>query len=229
MSYQDEPRHLLVRARGDQSPLYMSDAGHYADPDDFARTVPVDGPDLALPRDLLHGLVSWSTARPPAGFASRPPLRKHVKKGLELAQLLAKHLGPGWVVRYWDERHGSAKFVCWGCQRLHWTLDAHGSPPHPLHMVVEGEYAWGPLRAEGFGDFVPDDPAAALGLSDDLVDDLYKWSADFNANMDLYVQERDEERNDACRRELYRRGEELTERVARELAPGRTVRYGGLA
>ncbi|MGW2599926.1 hypothetical protein [Streptomyces klenkii] len=229
MSYQDKPRHLLVRARGEQSPLYVSDAGFYADSEDFTSSVLVDEPDLGLPGDLLRGLVSWSTSRPPVGFASRPPLRKHAKKGLELAQALAKHLGPGWVVRYWDERHGSAKFVCWGCQRLHWTLDAHDSPPHPLHMVVEGEYEWGPLRAEGFGDFVPDDPAAALGLSDDLVDDLYKWSADFNANMELYVRERDEERNDACRRELYRRGEELTERVARELAPGRTVRYGGLA
>ncbi|WP_367139464.1 MULTISPECIES: hypothetical protein [Streptomyces] len=229
MSYQDEPRHLLVRARGDRSPLYAPDAGFYVDPEDFTSSVLVNEPDLGLPGDLVHGLVSWSTARPPAGFTSRPPLRKHVKKGLELAQALAKHLGPGWVVRYWDERHGSAKFVCWGCQRLHWTLDAHDSPPRPLHVVVEGEYEWGPLRAEGFGDFVPDDPAAALGLSDDLVGDLYKWSADFNANMELYVRERDEERNDACRRELYRRGEELAKRVARELAPGRTVRYGGLA
>ncbi|WP_116210850.1 hypothetical protein [Streptomyces olivoreticuli] len=229
MSHQDEPRHLLVRARGDRSPLYTSDAGFYADPDDFTSGVPVDDPGLGLSGDLAHGLVSWSTARPLGGFASRPPLRKHVKKGLELVQTLAKHLGPTWVVRYWDEQHGSAKFVCWGCQRLHWTLDAHGNPPHPLHMVVEGEYKWGPLRAEGFGDFMPDDPAAALGLSDDLVDDLYKWSADFDANMNLYLEERDGEKDDARRRELDRRGEELTERVARELAPGRTVRYGGLA
>ncbi|MEV6669773.1 hypothetical protein [Streptomyces sp. NPDC051162] len=229
MNHQDEPRRLLVRARGDRSPLYTSDAGSYADPDGFTIGVPVDDPGLGLPGDLAYSLISWSTTRPPEGFTSRPPLRKHVKKGLELAQTLAKHLGPTWVVRYWDERHGSAKFVCWGCQRLHWTLDAHGSPPHPLHIVVEGEYKWGPLRAEGFGDFMPDDPAAALGLSDDLVDDLYKWSADFNANVDLYVQERDEDRDDARRRVLDQQGQELTERVARELAPGRSVRYGGLA
>ncbi|MEU3751305.1 hypothetical protein AB0H17_00870 [Streptomyces olivoreticuli] len=229
MSHQDEPRHLLVRARGDRSPLYASYAGFHADPDDFTSGVPVDDPSLKLPGGLAHGLISWSTARPPEGFASRPPLRKHVKKGVELARTLAKHLGPTWVVRYWDEQHGSAKFMCWGCQSLHWTLDAHGSPPHPLHIVVEGEYKWGPLRAEGFGDFAPDDPAAALGLSSDLVDDLRKWSADFDANMNLYLEERDEEKDDARRRELERRGEELTERVARELAPGRTVKYGGLA
>ncbi|MBB5118718.1 hypothetical protein AF335_06195 [Streptomyces eurocidicus] len=229
MSHQDEPRHLLVRARGDRSPLYTSDAGFYGDPDGFTTGVPIDDPDLSFPGGLAHGLATWSAARPPGGFTSRPELRKHVEKGLELAQALAKHLGPVWVVRYWDEKHGTMKFVCWGCQRLHWTLDAHGSPPHPVHIIVEGEYKWGPLRAEGFGDFAPDDPAAALGLSDDLIDDLYKWSADFDASMNLYLEERDPERDDVRRRELDHRGEKLTERIARELTPGRTVTYGGLA
>lgn len=219
-----------MRAQGARSPLHELYAGLSEEGGDhYTSSVPVDDPDVDLPEDLARGLVSWSTARPPGGFASRPPLRKHVKQGLTLAQAVAKHLGPAWVVRYWDEQHHAAKFACWGCQRLHWTLDAHGDPPHPLHIVVEGEYKWFPLRAEGFGDFAPDDPAAALGLSDELIDDLHGWSADFDANMELYLKERDEDRDDARRRELDRRGEELAERVARELGPGRTVTYAGLA
>ncbi|MEV7130136.1 hypothetical protein [Streptomyces sp. NPDC093260] len=153
-----------------------------------------------------------------------------MKQGLEAARSLARHLGPLWVVRYWDEGHGAAKFVCWGCDRLHWALDAHGTPPHhPLSITVVGEYKWPPLRAEGFGDFAADDPAAALGLSGELVADLYAWAADFDAGMELWLKDRDDEADDARREELDRRGRALTERVARELAPGRTVTYGGLA
>ncbi|ARF53503.1 hypothetical protein [Streptomyces gilvosporeus] len=229
MNHDDERRHLLVRAQGDRSPLYELYAGLSADGGDFTSSVPADDPDVDLADDVARGLVSWSTARPPGGFASRPQLRQHVEQGLTLAQAVAKHLGPAWVVRYWDEQHQAAQFVCWGCQRLDRTLDAHGDPPHPLRIVVVGEYKWFPLRAEGFGDFAPDDPAAALGLSDELIGDLYGWSADFDANMELYLKERDEDRDDARRRELARRGEELAERVARELGPGRTVTYAGLA
>ncbi|MFI6765403.1 hypothetical protein [Streptomyces sp. NPDC050355] len=43
------------------------------------------------------------------------------------------------------------------------------------------------------------------------------------------MKERDEDRDDARRRELDRRGKELAERVARELGPGRTVTYAGPA
>ncbi|WP_344019344.1 hypothetical protein [Streptomyces luteireticuli] len=142
--------------------------------------------------------------------------------------MLAVHLGPAWVVRYWDEQHESAKFVCWGCRRLHWTLSAHGDPPHPLHIIVQGEYRLYPLRSEGFECFAPDDPTAALGLSHSLVDDLYKWSADVDAHINLYLQEREEDKRKAREEELERRGEALAARIVQEAGPGRTVTYRGV-
>ncbi|OKI01932.1 hypothetical protein A6A06_12445 [Streptomyces sp. CB02923] len=224
------PRHLLVQARGDGCPLFTSTAGfHSVAPDDFTIGLSVGDPALGLPEGLAHGLVSWNAAPPPEGPDAKAALRKHVKTGLGLAQSVARHLGPEWVVRYWDARHGSAKFVCWGCSRLHWTLESHGTPPHPLHMTIMAEYHWAPFRAEGFGDFLPDAPVAALDLPGDLVDDLYTWALDFDAAMNRYVAERDEERNDAERLALERRGEELTHRVACVLKPGRTVTYAGVA
>ncbi|MGK5544305.1 hypothetical protein ACSNOH_06185 [Streptomyces sp. URMC 127] len=229
MSHLDEPRHLLVRAGGDRSPLYASAAGTDAELDDFTTVIPVDDPALNLPQALAHGLVTWAMDHPSEGFASRTELRKHAEDGLHLAQTLAEHLGRTWVVRFWDEQYDTAKFVCWACRRLHWAVDAHAGPPLPVHVVVEGEYRWQPLRAEGFGDFAPDDPAAGLGLSDDLVADLYQWSKDIDTSMDLYLEERDPDRDDARRRELDRRGRELAERTARELGPRRTVTYAGLA
>ncbi|PBC86868.1 hypothetical protein BX261_6979 [Streptomyces sp. 2321.6] len=96
-------------------------------------------------------------------------------------------------------------------------------------MTMMAEYHWGPFRAEGFGDFMPDDPAAALDLPDDLVDDLYTWAGDHDAGINRYVEERDEDRHHARCVELERIGEELAQRVARALKPGRTVTYAGLA
>ncbi|MFE3884742.1 hypothetical protein ACFXPQ_17840 [Streptomyces lydicus] len=230
MNEQEAPRHLLVRGRGEESPLFTSTAGfHAVAPDDFTNGVPVGDPALALSEGLVDGLLSWNSALPPEGSTAKAALRKHVKTGLGLAQSLARHLGPEWVVRYWDARHGTAKFVCWGCSRLHWTLESHGTPPHPLHMTMMAEYHWGPLRAEGFGDFMPDDPAAAVDLPDDLVDDLYTWAGDYDAEINRYVAERDEDRLNARCIELERSGEELAHRVARALKPGRTVKYAGLA
>jgi hypothetical protein len=65
-------------------------------------------------------------------------------------------------VRYWDEHHRTAKWVCWGCERLHWQRDSHGTPPHPLDITVEGEFQYGPLRSDGFGDFLPTIPPPRL-------------------------------------------------------------------
>ncbi|MFE7113881.1 hypothetical protein ACFU99_00420 [Streptomyces sp. NPDC057654] len=224
----DEPRHLLVRARGDRSPLYESDDGFNAETDSFTRGVPVDDRALGLPDKLARQLASWSEARPPSGFASRPELRKHVKNGLETAQSLARHLGPAWVVRYWDERHKTVKFVCWGCQRLHWTIDAHGNPPHPLHIIVEGEYRWYPLRVDKCEDFAPDDPAAALDLSDQLVADLYAWAADIDTVMETWLRDRDDAAQEAAYERLRGDGAKLADRLAHELGPSRTVTYRGL-
>ncbi|MFF4568739.1 hypothetical protein [Streptomyces sp. NPDC001410] len=71
---------------------------------------------------------------------------KYVRRGREIARRVARFLGPRWVVRYWDEQHQGEKFVCWGCDRLHWIIDAHGDPPHPLDITVEGEWGLQPRR-----------------------------------------------------------------------------------
>ncbi|MEU3839315.1 hypothetical protein AB0E88_04715 [Streptomyces sp. NPDC028635] len=228
MTRESAPRHLMVRAHGGPSPLSTADAGAHADPDDFIDEVPLDDPRLNLPHDLTERLSRWDRARPEGGFPDRPALRRHVKQGLEAAQDLARHLGPDWVVRFWDEQHGQAKFVCWGCRQLHWTADAHGTPPHPRHVVVEGEYKWFPLRADGFGDFAPDDPAAALGLSEDLVRELYRWAKDIDSVMETWLRDRDDAAREAAYERLDAEGEQLARRVAGELAPGRTATYGGI-
>ncbi|MFF1721047.1 hypothetical protein [Streptomyces sviceus] len=227
MTWTQPPRQLLVRAQGDDTPLYFPDDDE--DLSRFTRSVPLDVPELGLTESLADRLASWSRARPVGGSASRQTLRRHAKQGLEAAQALARHLGPQWMVRYWDDAHGTDKFVCWGCARLHWSLDEHDTPPYPLRITVEGEYRWYPLRAEGLGDFAPDDPTAGLDLSDGLVADLYRWAADFDAGMEQYLKDRDDAKDDERRGALDLRGRDLAARVAREAGPARTVTYGGLA
>ncbi|MBR8643326.1 hypothetical protein KEF29_38205 [Streptomyces tuirus] len=221
MSQQD-PEHLLVRARGDASPLYATDAGTSARVEDFTRNLPVDAHELALPDGLVRRLTEWNHARPGDGFEARPALRKHVKRGLDLARLVAGHLGPRWTVRFWDERRQDEKFVCWGCDRFHWTVDAHDTPPHPLDITVEGEYGLYPLHAEGLGSFAPDDPAAALRLSDDLVAAFHRWKGAIETTL------MNDDSDEAWQR-LFEEGRDLSERLARETGPARTVTYRGIA
>ncbi|WP_053850702.1 hypothetical protein [Streptomyces sp. NRRL B-24085] len=125
------PGHLLVRARGEDSPLHLP--ADDADADRFIRPVPLDDPRLGLTDPLAGRLSAWARARPGAG-ASRQNLRRHAKLGLEVAQALARYLGPQWEVRYWDDAYDTDKFVCWGCRRLHWSLDEHDTPPYPLRL-----------------------------------------------------------------------------------------------
>ncbi|MGV9273712.1 hypothetical protein [Streptomyces griseosporeus] len=228
MSRDDDPLHLLVHAHGGASPLSTTDPGASADPEDFVYEVALDDPRLGLPDDLAERLRGWDRARPGGGFTDRPALRRHAERGLAAARDLARHLGPGWVVRFWDEQHRIAKFVCWGCRQLHWTADAHGTPPHPRHVVVEGQYKWFPLRADGFGDFAPDDPAAALGLPEDLVRELYRWAKDIDSVMETWLRDRDDTAREGAYERLEAEGEHLARRVADALAPGRTVTYGGI-
>lgn len=216
------PEHLLVRARGDASPLYTTDAGPLARVEDFTRDFPVDDHALGLPDDVARRLTEWNRTRPVDGFEARPALRKHVRQGLEIARLVAKCLGPRWVVRFWDERHQDEKFVCWGCDQLHWTVDAHGAPPHPLDITVEGEHGLYPLHAEGFGSFAPDDPAAGLHLSDDLLTAFYQWKGAIETTL------MDDGGDDEWQR-LLEEGEELSKRLAPVIGPARTVTYRGIA
>ncbi|MFI1165386.1 hypothetical protein ACH4UM_17685 [Streptomyces sp. NPDC020801] len=221
---------MLVQARSEPSPLYEPESpGAQEDLGAFTRNVPLDDDRPALPADLADALRAWSLSRPPGGFASRPDLRRHLGRGLALARRLAAHLGPLWAVRYWDERHGTAKWVCWGCDRLHWERDSHGTPPHPVDITVEGEFKFGPLRSEGFGDFLPDDPAAALSLSGGLVADLHTWAESIDTTLNLELRDREDGRYDAEWDRLFHQGMELAERVAHELGPSRTVTYKGLA
>ncbi|NEA64239.1 hypothetical protein [Streptomyces sp. SID12488] len=221
---------LLVQARGEPSPLYgLEDPGAYEDLGAFTSNVALDDDRPALPPELAEALRSWSLSRPPEGFASRPALRKHVKQGLTVSRRLARHLGPLWPVRYWDERLGTAKWVCWSCDRLHWERDSHGVPMYPVDLTVEGEFRFGPLRSEGFGDFFPDDPAAGLDLPEELVADLYAWAEDIDTKLNMYVQDRDENKHEGeCERQ-FREGAELARRVAHEVGPDREVTYKGLA
>ncbi|PBC65872.1 hypothetical protein BKI49_01075, partial [Streptomyces sp. Tue6028] len=226
----EEPRHVLVHARGEPSPLYEPyEGGAPEDVETFTRGIALEAPGLGLPDDLADPLRSWSLARPPQGFASRPALRKHVGLGLAVTRRLARHLGPSWAVRYRDERHGTSKWVCWGCDRLYWERDSHGTPPHPVDVTVEGEFGCGPLRADGFGDFAPDDPAAALHLSDGLVAALHSWVAGIDTTINLYVQDLEDGTYDADFDRLFREGKDLARQVAHELGPARKVTYKGLA
>ncbi|MGW0867725.1 hypothetical protein [Streptomyces sp. NPDC002611] len=219
-----QPDQLLMRARGDASPLCTTDAGPVARAEHFTRTLPVDDDTLGLPDEVARKLTEWNRSRPLDGFTARPALRKHVRQGREIAGLVAKHLGPGWSVRFWDERHRDEKVACWGCDRLHWTVDAHGPPPppHPLAVTVEGEYGLYPLHAEGFGSFAPDDPAAGLRLPHDLVAAFHRWAKEIETTL---MADGDD---DAWQR-LFQEGRELSQRLARELGPARTVTYRGIA
>ena len=96
------------------------------------------------------------------------------------------------------------------------------------HITLLGEYRAYPLRAGRHDDFAPDDPRAALGLSDALVTGLSAWAKDIDAAMNTWLADRDDVRWDAAFRRLHEEGEALAERLARELGPGRTVSYEGV-
>ncbi|MEU0951670.1 hypothetical protein ABZ353_04775 [Streptomyces niveus] len=226
----DELGHVLVRARDEPSPLYEpEDPRAFEDLGAFTRNVPLDDYRLDLPPELADALRSWSLTHPPGGFASRPDLREYVTRGLDAVQRLAEHLGPSWTVRYFDEGRGSAKWLCWGCDRPHGEPNPNGTPSHPLDITVEGEYGWGPLRSDGFGDFMADDPGAALPLSGDLVAALRTWAESIDTTLNLDLRDRVDGKYDAEWQRLFREGMDLAERTAHELGPTRTVTYKGLA
>ncbi|MFC4464508.1 hypothetical protein ACFPH6_08005 [Streptomyces xiangluensis] len=112
---------------------------------------------------------------------------------------------------------------------LCWERESRSTPSHPVDLRVEGEYKFGPLRSEGLGDFFPDDPAAALDLSDGLVADLYAWAGSIDTTLNLDLRDREDGKYDAEWERLFHEGMELARRLAHELGPDRTVTYKGLA
>ncbi|MFD5430064.1 hypothetical protein [Streptomyces sp. NPDC127084] len=225
-----EPQEVLLQARGKASPLYEPENScSHAELGSFTRYVGLNDYRLSLPADLAAALRSWSLSRPPESFASRRDLRKHAEQGLATAQVLAAHLGPSWAVRYWDEHQKTDKWVCWGCDRLHWQRDRRETPPHQVHLTLEGEFQYGPLRSDGFGDFFPDDPAAGLHLSDRLVTDLYAWAKSIDSTLNRDVHDRVDGAYDDDWQRLFLEGTKLAERLAHEVGPTRTVTYKGLA
>ncbi|NUQ99274.1 MAG: hypothetical protein HOY79_22895 [Streptomyces sp.] len=122
-----------------------------------------------------------------------------------------------------------AKWPCWAATVPTWEHDGHGTPPHPVDITVEGEFQYGPLRSDGFGDFLPDDPAAALDLSDGLVADLYTWARSIDDTLNLDLRDRVDGKYDAEWDRLFRDSSALAQQLADELGPSRTVTYKGLA
>ncbi|MFM9449102.1 hypothetical protein [Streptomyces acidiscabies] len=209
---------ILVRARGGASPLWgVLDFGELAFDDGYVFSVPLDDDRLGLAADLVDALRAWD-AEGAGDFAA----------GLVLARRIARHLGDAWVVRCWDDVRREGRRVCWGCESFYDEHDA-SRPPHPVHLVVEGEFAYAPLRAEGFGEFLPDDPVAALELSEGLAEALRAWARDIDATLVPWLRDRaDGTYEGECER-LFREGFGLAERVAGEVGATRTVTYKGLA
>ncbi|WP_369355117.1 DUF4277 domain-containing protein [Streptomyces sp. cg2] len=115
--------------------------------------------------------------------------------------------------------------------RIARALDAIA--PEPEHITgsvgAAAITAFGPLCSDGFGDFFPDDPAAAPALSDGLVAALYAWAKSIDATLDLHLRDREAGRYDAQRERLFHEGAEPASRVAHEAGPARTVTHEGPA
>ncbi|MHC5903633.1 hypothetical protein ACVNF4_06920 [Streptomyces sp. S6] len=167
--------------------------------DGYEYDVPLDDARLTLPDDLAEALRS-------------PDLRA--------AQRLARYLGPGWEVRY-----GEGVLLCWGCERVHGEEGAR----HPQDLVVKGEFKCPPLRAEGFGEFFPDDPVAAVEVPRELSDVFRAWARGIDVALDQWTRDRlDFAYEVECER-LFKEGRGLAERLAKYVGAGRRVTYLGLA
>ncbi|MFC1400665.1 MULTISPECIES: hypothetical protein [Streptacidiphilus] len=165
-----------------------------------------DDPMLALSQDVAEAVRAWC-ATPGDG-----------KRGVTAALgfRVAADLGPGWMLGVHDELHGSTHLACWHCGAFHWHLRPHPVPKLPRVLQVKGQYAHGPLRAERFGDFSPDEPTAGLQLTPGLVDDFYAWSQAVNHQAQYGT---------ADGPELDARGAALADRLATELGHDWTVEY----
>nr|WP_134002888.1 hypothetical protein [Streptomyces sp. 846.5] len=89
-------------------------------------------------------------------------------------------------------------------------------PELPRVVQVKGQYAYWPLRAEGVGDFAPDDPTTGLELTAGLVDDFYAWSQAVRRQAQYGTPDGPD---------LDARGAALADRLATELGHGWTVEY----
>ncbi|WP_075734364.1 hypothetical protein [Streptomyces acidiscabies] len=208
---------ILVRARGGASPLWgVLDFGELKFDDGYVFSVPLDDDRLGLAGDLVDALRAWGSEG--AGDFTA---------GLVLARRVARQLGDAWVVRCWDDVRREGRRVCWGCE-LFYDEHEEGRPPHPVHLVVEGEFGCSPLRAEGFGDFRADDPLAAMELSEGLTGALRAWAYAIDDALHLWLRDRVDWRYESECERLLQEGFGLAERVAGEVGATRTVTYKGL-
>lgn len=173
---------------------------------DLGAGVSPDDPGLALSQDVAEAVRAWC-ATPGDG-----------KRGVTAALgfRVAAELGPEWALSCHDELHGSTHLVCWQCGAFHWYSKPHPVRQLPRVLQVRGQYAHGPLRAEGFGDFAPDDPTAGLQLSPGLVDDFYAWSQAVGRQAEYGTPDGPD---------LDAKGVALTSRLASELGCDWTVEY----
>jgi hypothetical protein len=194
------PRGLLLQ-RADAVPGFP-----FLEEGDPRAGVCPDDPGLALSHDVAEAVRVWC-ATPGDG-----------KRGItvSLGFRVAAELGPGWTLSCHDEVHGGTHLVCWQCGGFHWRDRPHPVPVLPRVLQVKGQYAHWPLRAEGVGDFAPDDPTTGLELSAGLVDDFYAWSQAVGRQAEYGTPDGPD---------LDAKGAVLAGRLATELGHGWTVEY----
>ncbi|WP_375187156.1 hypothetical protein [Sphingobium yanoikuyae] len=95
-----------------------------------------------------------------------------------------------------------------------------------MQIKVMADYGCAPLwwdegSPEKMGDIQPD----SLGLSDGLCADLWAWSKDYDATLNVDDPSRSGFRSSADEQAFEERGRQLTERLAGELEPEAKVRY----
>ncbi|MEU6440200.1 hypothetical protein [Streptomyces sp. NPDC047046] len=231
-SMKESPTYLLLRSGPEGGTLQVAEDGSpYSKPGDFTKEI--KGASLPLTEGLLRELSEWRS--PPcgrsgtaAGGIQEGEASGRRRIGIHIAQRVARELGPMWVVQVWDARHQTMKAVCWQCPRLHWMLYEHSTPPAPKKFRMVGEFKYGPLRSDDFGDFFPDDPAAFLSLSMSTEDALYAWARDVDDNMELWLQDRDDGAFETRVENLDNRGLEIADRITAQIPSTREFTFVGV-
>ncbi|MFE1315346.1 hypothetical protein [Streptomyces sp. NPDC058755] len=100
---------------------------------------------------------------------------------------------------------------------------------NPEHLLIRAGRGPSPLHRTFTSDTAADDPAAGLYLSDDLVSAFHTWARRIDETLEKELPYQGEDRYADEWQRLFRQGTDLSERLAHELGPARTVTYKGLA